>query len=164
MERNTLSKKIYVWKSISWSIIAFILYKKFFFVQLSAKSVLESNLILIVMIIITIAANLFLTMRWDRNSISAGTATLIPYAVYTYFSFEKCMPKTYRIILFIAVGLCVLLLICIFAIKMNEKTMRSLILKLKMTYLAVRLIWALAGIAFMICVICWAYMNGIWIL
>lgn len=160
MERNTLSKALYVWESILWSIIAFILYKKIFFIQLSAKSVLESNLILIVMIIITFEANLFLTMRWGRNSIAAVTAAFIPYGVYAYLTFAKYIPK-YRIVLFIAAGICVLLLICIFAIKMNEETMRSLVLKkLKMAYSALRLVGAIASIAFMICVICEAHING----
>ena len=75
MKRNTLCKRDYVLEILFWGIISFIWYQNLFFINIPGKTVPESNLILIVMVVVSVTANLVFTIRWSRNTVSAITAT-----------------------------------------------------------------------------------------
>lgn len=161
MKRNTLCRRDYVLETIFWGIIAFIWYQNLFFINIPRKTVLESNLILIAIVAVSVTANLVFTIRWSRNSVSAITATLLPFGAYTYITYAKYMAKTYRIVLWVAIGICVLAALYIAVVKMNARTKRRLVFrKLRMTYSAVRFVGAVASITLIICLFCRSYIGG----
>lgn len=119
MKRNTLCRRDYVLETVFWGIIAFIWYQNLFFINIPGKTVPESNLILIAMVGVSITVNLVFTIRWSRNTVSAITATLLPYGAYAYITYAKYMAKTYRIVLWAAIGICVLTALYIAAVRVN---------------------------------------------
>ena len=144
MKRNTLCKRDYVLETVFWGIVAFIWYQNLFFINIPGKTVLESNLILIAMVAVSVTANLVFTIRWSRNTVSVITATLLPYGTYAYITYAKYMAKTYRIVLWAAVGICVLAALYIAVVKINARTKSRLVFrKVRMTYSAVRFVGAI---------------------
>lgn len=161
MKRNTLCKRDYVLEILFWGILSFIWYQNLFFINIPGKTELESNLILIVMVVVSVTANLVFTIRWSRNTVSAITATLLPYGAYAYITYAKYMAKIYRIVLWAAVGISVLVALYIAVAKMNARTKSRLVFrKVRMTYLVVRFVGAAASVILIICLFCRSYIGG----
>lgn len=161
MKRNTLCKRDYVLEILFWGIISFIWYQNLFFINIPGKTVPESNLILIVMVVVSVTVNLVFTIRWSRNTVSAITATLLPYGAYAYITYAKYMAKIYRIVLWVAVGICVLVALYIAVAKMNARTKSRLVFrKVRMTYSVVRFVGAAASVILIICLFCRLYIGG----
>ena len=71
------------------------------------------------------------------------------------------MAKTYRIVLWAAIGICVLTALYIAAVRVNVKNKCRLVYrKVRMTYSAVRFVGAAASIALIICLFCRSYVGG----
>ncbi len=161
MKRNTLCRRDYVLETVFWGIIAFIWYQNLFFINIPGKTVPESNLILIAMVTVSVTANFVFTIRWSRNTVSAITATLLPYGTYAYITYAKYMAKTYRIVLWAAVGICVLAALYIAVVNINARTKRRLVFrKVRMTYSAVRFVGAAASVTLIICLFYRSYIGG----
>lgn len=161
MKRNTLSTRDYVIETLFWTIIAFVWYQNLFFTNIEGKTVGGSNAILIVMVALAIAVNMVLTISWNRTTGSAITSVIIPYGVYAYITYIKYISKAYRIIAWVAVGICVLTMIYILAVKFHAKSKRKRILrKAKMAYSTFRFIGAAASVSLIVCLFCNVYVGG----
>lgn len=161
MKKNTLSKGDYVLETVFWAVIAFIWYNNLFFTNITGKTVLESNVILIVMVAFAIMTNAFFTLRWRRNTASGITAVLIPYGVYAYITYKKYMPRTYKVIVLAGIVTCGIAAFCIVVSRIQSKTKkRRIFTKARMLYLTVRLVGAIASVAFITCLFCRTYVGG----
>lgn len=161
MKYNTLSTRDYVIETLFWAIIAFVWYQNLFFTNIEGKTVGGSNVILIIMVVLAIAVNMVLTISWNRTTGSAITSVLIPYGVYSYITYAKYITKVYRIIAWVAIGICVLAMIYILAVKLHAKSKRRRIFrKAKMAYSTFRFVGAAASVSLIVCLFCNVYVGG----
>ena len=161
MRKNTLSKRNYVLETVFWAVIAFIWYNNLFFTNISGRTVLESNVILIAMIAFAVLANSVFTLRWRRNTASAVTSVLTPFGVYSYITYEKYMPKAYKVIVLVGIAVCAIAAFWIVLSRIQTKTKkRRIVTKAKMTYLTVRFVGAAVSVSFITCLFCRTYVGG----
>lgn len=161
MKQNTLNKREYVLETLFWAIIAYIWYNNLLFINIDGKTVLESNVLLIVMIGSAIFINCLSTMRWRRNTSSAITTIIIPFGLYAYITYGKYMPRIYKFIVLVAIGIGVLATVCIIAVRVQVRTKkRRIFIKARMLYLILRLVGAVASISFIICLFCRIFIGG----
>lgn len=162
MKRHTFgSCKDYVIETLFWTIIAFIWYENLFFTNIDGKTIGESNVVLIVIIVLATAVNTLITISWNRTTASAITALLIPYGIYTYITYVDYMPIAYKFIAGVAIGLCVFATIYILSVKLHAKNKRQRALKkTRMAYSTFRFVGAAASISLIICLFCNVYLGG----
>lgn len=98
-----------------------------------------------------------------RNTLSKRDYALetVFWAVIAFITYEKYMPRMYRVITLVAMGICVLAAVCISAAKVQARTKRRRIFtKARMTYLTVRLVGAAVSASFIVCLFCRTYVGG----
>ncbi len=161
MNRNMLSVRDYIIETLLWAIAAFVWYQNLFFTNIEGKTVRRSNVILVGIIAVIIAVNIILTVSWNRTSCSVVASVLIPYGVYAYITYAKYTPGVCRIILWAAVGICALALLCIFAVRLHTGSRRKRVIrKARMACSALRFTGAAASTTLIICLFCNGYVDA----
>lgn len=149
MKKNTLSYKEYVINLVIWTFVIYMIYRNYFFINMSRKTTAMSNLILGLMIILCSALNMMICLQWARNKKSIFASISPPYGIYTYETYKKYLPEViiYSIVITaIVLALAYIALIAFIKIKSSNKRgiLKS---KLRNIYIGTRDIFALMCVA-----------------
>lgn len=98
MNNNTESFGEYIWDNLFYAAVGFIYYKNLLFRCIDGLSYDQSRVVLISIILITGSLGIIVNIDWNRNGSSTFANIVLPFGVYTVFTYMPVNKRTFLIV------------------------------------------------------------------
>jgi len=161
LKKNTLSGRDYLWNYAFWAVVGFIWYKNLLFTNIRGLSVMQSNLVLIGIILVTFFVNTYLSFGWSRNEKSIIASLFISMGVYTFITYNQYLSNMFRPILVVAsIDFLIGVSIALFSRVNCENRRRVPMIRRRKIIATVRTIGAITSAVMIGCILGKTYVGG----
>lgn len=119
--RNTMSKSTYIFENVFWTLLLMFWYRKLMFRCLYDCSLVESKIFIWSLVCLLVVISCMFTYKKKRNIVSLISNVVLPFEIYTLFSYWDDMPVFFTIICIITIGLSMLNTFLIFSKRITNK-------------------------------------------
>lgn len=146
--KNTMDLTEFMCLCIPLNVLAYIVYRCLFFINLKNMTQEQSVAILMGIVLLILVPNLLLSCKKYRNFLSIFAGMFVPYGIYTVMTYFVYFSKLYRWLCVLAIGLGVFYLGCVFLRKIPDERGRSRIMKarIRLAYLGIEHIAMLVSV------------------